>query len=842
MLVLVTAITVMLVIERFTFAVVCLLFHMFGMGSDRKSVWFVTTMIQSLLTFVLGMVSSFFRLVSFSVKGVAWCLLVMVLWGVLYVVAQYSAEALIGFQRVYNADVAGLCRSVLVIPMQFSLLIFDALVPIFNMVMYVIRTVPVRIFTENMLTDLSDITHCMLEIVLVVKTLLESMFAWISTIITPPASFDASLRVLDLMTPLAHVRLAVSYALVWAGKMCSMATSLLDVLCYPLMDINFGEAVHNLANSFLFLVVHVPALTVERCRVGVEVVYCLPDFYPVFDLLAMGLNHLGMLVDNWLDVCLIIIQAALTNTSPTCTGWTVVDFHSGLNSVMGTNETRVLGIDANHFAKTDGLHVELYSHNTMDLFADKFPFPVRLDYGLARVSASVDTAGIMGCKCTDEAWGMLIVCAIAPLSAHEDAYLVPVEFRVPTTSFYMGCDRSKIKVESIRWPVDRVNSNKKSSASLVAEAAVWVRPFCSSEYIDIVCIDTFKLAGCFPYCMGLLTRGYTGSIVLRDASEWTSTVSMMNRDCGLHTWDVSSGLLVEATARLRNNSGVRNSIFMDSEVQVNNSRCVYSGGTLSRMMKTSVPGYDVYRSVDLTTQPFAFAGDLVLTAVQLTTESWGVEVSRLWGNQGNEFTILHVNKYIPALPPCKTPKDCSMVDQSCAKGWCKVAIPYAFDSTPWAHIPAVSTERYAFWITNPSMAMFFSVSQQCAGRQGVLGFIAESSYQSIQVWRFDPYEYCPMVDGIVTCPPDTTATYRKLPGFVAGDLDASVCSQKFYVLAPSMTYLNDDNIAITVLETTFANVDTDTLRPIDPSQARCAQWPFSMYSASPSSSARRSSS
>jgi hypothetical protein len=35
-----------------------------------------------------------------------------------------------------------------------------------------------------------------------------------------------------------------------------------------------------------------------------------------------------------------------------------------------------------------------------------------------------------------------------------------------------------------------------------------------------------------------------------------------------------------------------------------------------------------------------------------------------------------------------------------------------------------------------------------------------------------------------------------------------------------MTYVNEDNIAITALRTTFANVDTDTLRPRNASLAR----------------------
>lgn len=184
--------------------------------------------------------------------------------------------------------------------------------------------------------------------------------------------------------------------------------------------------------------------------------------------------------------------------------------------------------------------------------------------------------------------------------------------------------------------------------------------------------------------------------------------------------------------------------------------------------------------------------------------------------------MIDINKFIPALPPCLTPKDCSSVDQSCQTGSCKVAVPYAFDATPWAHIPALSTERYAFWITNPSMAMFYAVNRYCNGWQGVTAYVVESSYSSIQVWRFDPYEFCPIVNGVRKCPADTTATYRTLPGFVVGDFDANkVCTQQFNVVAPSITYVNEYNVALTVLYTSFMNVDTDTLRPFDASKARC---------------------
>jgi hypothetical protein len=197
--------------------------------------------------------------------------------------------------------------------------------------------------------------------------------------------------------------------------------------------------------------------------------------------------------------------------------------------------------------------------------------------------------------------------------------------------------------------------------------------------------------------------------------------------------------------------------------------------------------------------------------------------------QANEFTTVLVNKFIPALPPCTTPSDCTATASSCGRGQCRVAVPYSFDATPWANIPAVTTARHVFWVTNPSLAMYFAMNQQCRGvSAGMLAFEAESSYSSIQVWRMDPYEFCPTdpQTGVRRCPEDTSATFKTLPGFISGTGSMStVCEQYFLVVAPTLTYVNDYNLALTVLNTTFANVDTRTLRPINESKARSAQKP-----------------
>ena len=73
---------------------------------------------------------------------------------------------------------------------------------------------------------------------------------------------------------------------------------------------------------------------------------------------------------------------------------------------------------------------------------------------------------------------------------------------------------------------------------------------------------------------------------------------------------------------------------MDAEVQLNSSHCVYSPTAVSRMLRNATQGaYAAFPSVDLSNQPFAFAGDLVFTAVLLVGDSWGVQVQRIFGNQ-----------------------------------------------------------------------------------------------------------------------------------------------------------------------------------------------------------------
>jgi hypothetical protein len=640
MLAVVAILTAALVAERLLHASVCLILFILGVGPDRKSSWFVTLFVQNTTSLVSGAVGSFSRLLSVSLRAVLWCCVIIALWWVLFYAGQHSAPALIMFQRVYNSDVAGPLRMAIVVPTQLLQLIWDAIVPLWNLTVYCLHTIPVRVVLENVLDPegLDEVKDCVKHLALFIQQTVTSLVDYVSCIITPPDTFDPDRRLLDFMTPLAEWRLAVSYALTWVGRMCSVASAVVDVVLYPFLDINFGLCLHNLGNGLLYFLIHVPATTVERCKSGNgHTVYCLPDFDPVFDLVVEGLRNAGDLIDNWMDITMVIVQSVLTGTSPACDAglMSVIDVASQSSLIMGANETTIVGIASAAFALTDGWNIQVFERAERHSYPDAFPMPVRVHYGIAKVSAAADITGLLGCSCSNQAYGMQIICAVAPLDPLEPSYFVPVEFSVPTTSFYMACERAKIKVETIRRPVTRFTSSnaQSSTRSPVAEAAIWVRPMCSSEVIDVVCIETFKLAGCFPYCMALWTKGYTGSLVLRSANEWWNSVAMVARDCGLHTWDLVDGEMQQVTSNLLQKSGII-SPWARVEVQVNSSRCIYSGNTFSRMIKSEASSaYGEHRSITLSEQPFAFAGDLVFTAVQTTIGTWGIEVHRIWGNQ-----------------------------------------------------------------------------------------------------------------------------------------------------------------------------------------------------------------
>jgi hypothetical protein len=624
--------TVGIIAERLIYSFLCVLEAMVVRKKRTQAIVFLQNMLQFSISCVASCCSSFGSLFRITIRTVLWILFFLVVWGALYFVSRKSSSLFNVFEVTYNSDLSGSVRMIILFPLRLVTLLVEKLIPVWNFGVYCLISIPPRVILENIVLNLRYLEQAVIYLYKFVEAFVISFVNYVNIIYDPPDSFDASQRLLDLITPMGYVRITIQYVTQWIAKMCLIITIPLDMITYPLMDVNFGRFIHWFINTWLYLLIQVPMITVDRCAAGGgAVVYCLPDFEPVWQMLVESIRSLGSLVDNWLDVVLLILQATLTGTSVQCNGW----FTTTFNDNWGTNQTIVLGINTNEYVKTDGWSAEIHTRTSSSKLSGVFSMPVRVDYGIAHVTTSTSDA-LFGCVCRDGIYGMEVTCSVAPLDARSSPYLIPVEFRIPTTSFYMGCTRSKIRVESIRWPVNR-HTDTMPGSPVIAQAAIWIRPFCTSDadHITLACVETFALASCSPYCMALYTKGMdsgSGTLVLRSASEWRSTVYMVDRDCGLFNWDVIGGELKSLTDTLLSNSGVIDPR-LHVQVETGSDQCVYSANTVSRLLRNISSSYVSFQSVDLSGQPFGFAGDLVFTAVQTSPTVWGVRVERLYGSQ-----------------------------------------------------------------------------------------------------------------------------------------------------------------------------------------------------------------
>jgi hypothetical protein len=242
----------------------------------------------------------------------------------------------------------------------------------------------------------------------------------------------------------------------------------------------------------------------------------------------------------------------------------------------------------------------------------------------------------------------------------------------------------------------------------------------------------------------------------------------------------------------------------------------------------TVPRKRTFRSLLSSGQPFAYAGDVVLTSIRNGQGQYFVEVDRLYGNEVNEYTMVPVRTRFPANPPADTVKKTEEIVEVVDR----LPTPYSFSDMGGVQHPAVSTRSSVFFAVNPSLAMFKGFASGCAtlGMEWRTQLSALSSYAPIKIWRIDPFAYCPAdasgigeVCGIgrVRHAEIPDAFTKIVPVGEEGNaqayniFDIRKCDVPFSVSVVGMDYINEENIAITVLKASFFDYSPDTglLRP-----------------------------
>jgi len=253
----------------------------------------------------------------------------------------------------------------------------------------------------------------------------------------------------------------------------------------------------------------------------------------------------------------------------------------------------------------------------------------------------------------------------------------------------------------------------------------------------------------------------------------------------------------------------------------------FSGGCVQASMARTLMGKEVYqtvskknvyRSILLTDQPFAYAGDVTLTAVKLNDGKYAVAVDRLYGSEANEFSMVNVLKEFPAHPPADTIKIGGKMQEQTDK----LPVPYSFSDMAGVQHPAVTSRSSVFFAVNPSLAMFKGFASGCMTRGMVwqTQLSALSSYAPIRVWKIDPFAYCPHGDdGSQNCGvgrvhfadiPDAFTEIKVDGENMVNVFDIRKCDIPFAVSVAGLQYINDENIAVTVLHAAFNEYDPFT--------------------------------
>ncbi|KAJ1468673.1 hypothetical protein T484DRAFT_3629597 [Baffinella frigidus] len=313
-------------------------------------------------------------------------------------------------------------------------------------------------------------------------------------------------RSLDVITPMADLRLVVMYAVLIVKESCRVLTPPLDLMAYPFLDINLAKGLHSVTNAILYWFVSMPIVTIQRCMAvstgdpppfpaghWMRFLMCTPDTTPGFNYLIAGVRRFGQLVDNWGNAVWLVLLGALGLPTPTCAPIPLTNRSVVESTLFGGNETRIVGLTSGAYGITDGLSVQytFFMGRITQVFA---PYAwtgvgVNIKHGIAAVmydvgDDSIDansgqaTMSMMGCRCVDvldplgyqfadgKMSRMEIECSIlrydpGVVGADQEVmdaaspHFVPLAFAVPAAALYMRCATTKITVDSARFPLWR---------------------------------------------------------------------------------------------------------------------------------------------------------------------------------------------------------------------------------------------------------------------------------------------------------------------------------------------------------------------------------------------------
>jgi hypothetical protein len=368
------ALLVVFMLERLLHSVVWLIVSVarFPVLSGPESMVNVS---QNVLTGFLNMSLDMLRLSVSSISGLAqWAIyyipmaliFIFAVW-VLSLVSSTQAGLVRDFLLMWNGGTSVTLRGILIVPLQLLNFVFEVMVPFWNVVIYFWKGVTSDVIIPMLKLNIDPIMKGISSGAAVVQALSESAVSFGSslTACNDESCLSVGSRVFDFISPMVHVRMLVSYALIFSRDTCGLARPVLDIIAYPFLDANFAQSLHAGLNSVIFALVHLPMITIARCSQAgndadarVRSISCTPDFAPVFNFATASVRYAGVLADNWLDVTWITIRSVFGDVYDGCAPSPVTLRYEATQTLFGGNETRLVGLGVTSYALTDGNSVQ----------------------------------------------------------------------------------------------------------------------------------------------------------------------------------------------------------------------------------------------------------------------------------------------------------------------------------------------------------------------------------------------------------------------------------------------------------------------------------------------------
>ena len=780
-----------------------------------------------------GVVTVVFQVLSYFAQRVLWLVILVCLFALINYIWARHAGVVFGLVNYYNMRLGPFIYQYAFWPLRMVGLLFKGVYPVINGLMWISRTLVVQVFFPLLFDQFALVGDLVLGLLNLGNNLVLSLVDFLSNLNCSDGHCLTDVVDLNVVSVVNCVRDLYVIVSRMFSVVCPIISVALDVIFYPLLDVNLAEGLHNIVNSLLYLFVHLPIVTFERCRSfgvqggGTDILMCTPDIVPVVSRLASGLRDAGSLVDNWMAVALSAVIQAISRGAITCASSEGLTPDVFRGSVLAGEQTTI-GLTDWLMATSNGTMAVFYGQRDTSTAPRRWPGAVDTRFGLAAVSYSdvndVDisllTQGrrpgsrqsttLMGCSCGDAEGGLNVRCYFLPYSSSLSASAAQFDvwFQDSTWVRAFTCDTVEITVRSVRWQVRRDEAVSvafgpgmldlptqdcvtKGTCESV-DATIWLVPRCDLLPGEL-CSDVAVGTSCFPFCMATRVAGSgNASPVFVNADGWRSGKQLIGKDCTGASSAVASQT-VPGQAGRSSLTTVYGATTLSGAASTPNLLSDASGSVACRSGVNTVSwiskagGYLPYTRA--TGQPFAIAGDTILLEDPQGDGGVQVMVERLTGDQRDVYTLQRANNELPAAPKRLVP-----IDELGQSVHGAVVVPLEYAAT---RILSTSTKNYVFYAVSPDMQIFAAYLDYCADPLGGLPqfqFMVTSSYGPLRVYRVRAYCQTACTGGV--------SDQFTFSGFGSEGFGDSAfpqdCSRVYNASVDGLEYINDQNLAVTV--------------------------------------------